>query len=226
MDQDEHRRKRLIELVRDRFDGNEQSVGRALGYVDGSFVRQMMKEGPTGRLITEKTVRKIEGLYGLDGWFSRGQHKTIPNYLENSPNKKVTQPLILVPFLTFDQLTLMEALNTDPHLYTAPRVTAWETSGKRTKLVEVSDEAMFPLVQSGSRVQLDPDLLPTAGDKVLVVDGAGAYHLREYRVRASETFEATPINPAYPTLESKTHNLRVIAVATHVTQSIFAGDRR
>lgn len=214
----------MIDLVRDKFEGNEQLLGRALGYVDGSFVRQMMREGLTARLITEKTVRKIELLYGLDSWFSPDKDRIFQKNSTRSTKKNVLEISSLVPFLLFDQMTLIEVLNTDARLFANPQVTAWKTAGMRTKVVGVIDDAMYPLIQRGCKVQLDPDISPVAGDKILVVDGTGNYHLREYKVRASETFEAAPCNPAYPTLDSKINNLRVIAVATHVTRSIYAGD--
>jgi phage repressor protein C with HTH and peptisase S24 domain len=48
-------------------DGNRTDFGRRLGYKDGAFVRQMLSgEKP----VTEKTIRKIEAIPGLAGWFT------------------------------------------------------------------------------------------------------------------------------------------------------------
>lgn len=220
MELDEHRRTRLGELVRDKYEGNEQLLGRALGYTDGSFIRQMMRDGPTARKITEKSIRKIESLPGVRGWFS------LPVKSNSSP-KLVTTVIgatfgnvYLVPVLTFEQLHLMESLNTDPRLSAAPRVTVGDARSPRTKVVIVNDDAMSPLICAGNLIHLDPDLVPIAGDKVLVIDAQGVHYVREYRVRAAGAFEATPCNPAYATLHSVAHGLRVVAVATYITQPL------
>lgn len=65
--QQEARRKRLAELVKEKFGGNETELGRAMGYQNGAFVRQMLAET---RTITEKTILKIEAIRGLAGWFT------------------------------------------------------------------------------------------------------------------------------------------------------------
>ena len=45
---------------------NKAALGKALGYADGAFIRQML----TGsRPITEKTVAAIEAIDGMAGWF-------------------------------------------------------------------------------------------------------------------------------------------------------------
>jgi SOS-response transcriptional repressor LexA len=49
-------------------DGNRTAFGRRLGYKDGAFVRQMLSGD---RPITEKTIRTIEAIPGMRGWFSK-----------------------------------------------------------------------------------------------------------------------------------------------------------
>lgn len=71
--QQQWRRKRLAELVAEKFGGNETELGRAMGYKDGAFVRQMLADpqtSTTARAITEKTIAKIEAVRGLTGWFT------------------------------------------------------------------------------------------------------------------------------------------------------------
>jgi hypothetical protein len=63
----EHRRARLLALIQSEpYGGNLSELGRALGYKDGVFVRQM-RDGD--RPISEKTVARIEALPGRAGWF-------------------------------------------------------------------------------------------------------------------------------------------------------------
>lgn len=47
--------------------GNQTEFGRRLGYKDGAFVRQMLAGT---KPVTEKTIRKIEALPGMAGWFT------------------------------------------------------------------------------------------------------------------------------------------------------------
>lgn len=79
---DEWRKKRMQDLA-DKFDGNAP-LGRALGYKDGAYVRQMIAGE---RPITEKTVAKAEKLKGCAGWFAA--HET--------PGEKVPPPPPLAP---------------------------------------------------------------------------------------------------------------------------------
>jgi phage repressor protein C with HTH and peptisase S24 domain len=51
----------------DKPEGNQTEFGRLLGYKDGAFVRQMLAGG---KAVTEKTIRKIESLPSMEGWFT------------------------------------------------------------------------------------------------------------------------------------------------------------
>ncbi|MBW9102916.1 S24 family peptidase [Paraburkholderia phenoliruptrix] len=51
-------------------EGNRTAFGRRLGYKDGAFVRQMLSGD---RPVTEKTIRAIEAIPGMRGWFSKHQ---------------------------------------------------------------------------------------------------------------------------------------------------------
>ncbi|QEA12702.1 S24 family peptidase [Comamonas flocculans] len=63
----ESRRMRLADAVNKLAEGNVASFGRLLGYRGGAFVRQMLLGR---RAISDKTVRRIESLRGMRGWFS------------------------------------------------------------------------------------------------------------------------------------------------------------
>jgi len=63
----ELRRARLADAVRKLCGGNVAAFGRLLGYGGGTFVRQMLLGN---RAISDKTVRRIEALRGMQGWFS------------------------------------------------------------------------------------------------------------------------------------------------------------
>ncbi len=59
------RRKRLSDLAI-KFGGRAE-LGRAIGYKDGAYIRQMI-DGE--RAISEKTIAKLENLRGYEGWFA------------------------------------------------------------------------------------------------------------------------------------------------------------
>ena len=63
----ELRRTRLADAVKKLCGGNVTAFGRLLGYGGGAFVRQMLLGN---RAVSDKTVRHIEGLRGMHGWFS------------------------------------------------------------------------------------------------------------------------------------------------------------
>ncbi|MBO9678938.1 MAG: S24 family peptidase [Acidovorax sp.] len=63
----ELRRARLADAVKKLCGGNVASFGRLLGYGGGAFVRQMLLGS---RAISDKTVRRIESLRGMQDWFS------------------------------------------------------------------------------------------------------------------------------------------------------------
>lgn len=75
----ESRRARLADAVRKLAEGNVASFGRLLGYRGGAFVRQMLRGS---RAISDKTVRHIENLRGMQGWFSLA---SAPTAREASP---------------------------------------------------------------------------------------------------------------------------------------------
>lgn len=62
----ELRRARLADAVKKLCGGNVTAFGRLLGYSGGAFVRQMLQGN---RAVSDKTVRCIEGLRGMHGWF-------------------------------------------------------------------------------------------------------------------------------------------------------------
>lgn len=62
-----HRRHRLEMATTHLTRGNVTALGRLLGYRDGAFVRQMLSGK---RAVSDKTVRAIEALRGMEGWFA------------------------------------------------------------------------------------------------------------------------------------------------------------
>lgn len=68
MDEEELQAYRVarLELAVVRY-GGANELGKALTYVDGGFIRQMLNKE---RRITEKFVMRVEALEGMEGWFA------------------------------------------------------------------------------------------------------------------------------------------------------------
>ncbi|MDR5761928.1 S24 family peptidase [Caballeronia sp. LZ035] len=93
----------LLRAAIDRVsNGNISEFGRRLGYKDGAFIRQMLN---SNRAVSEKTIRSVEAIPGLRGWFSSTAGSiTIPSATTsadaqsklhvNPPNKELNSPLI------------------------------------------------------------------------------------------------------------------------------------
>ena len=64
------RRELLIKAI-DRLTGGDRTAfGRRLGMKDGAYVRQMLSGK---RAISEKTIRHIESIPGMRGWFTQAE---------------------------------------------------------------------------------------------------------------------------------------------------------
>jgi len=81
----EWRLERLEAAIKKLTGGNVTAFGRALGYKDGAFVRQL-KSGK--RTITEDTVRVIEDMPGMRGWFSAPSSEDVNDDIPHNESQK------------------------------------------------------------------------------------------------------------------------------------------
>lgn len=77
-----------------QFGGNVTAFGRALGYRDGAFVRQMVKGE---RPVSEKTVHAIEALPGMKDWFRLDRYAVTPNVVSLHVGEPTPSEVIAVP---------------------------------------------------------------------------------------------------------------------------------
>lgn len=66
----EQRRELLSKAIDRLTQGDRTAFGRRLGLKDGAFVRQMLSGS---RAISEKTIRHIESIPGMGGWFTHAE---------------------------------------------------------------------------------------------------------------------------------------------------------
>lgn len=84
--------------------------------------------------------------------------------------------------------------------------------GERAWALVVATDAMWPLIQAGDRVLIDPDVGPDPGDVVLaLLDGSQAL-LRRLRAQSSQlvSYELVPANQEYPIVRSPESNIRML----------------
>jgi len=77
--------KKTTTCTRARPDGNQTEFGKLLGYKDGAHVRQMLSGE---RPVSEKTIRLIEELPGMAGWFTgRSEFASagVPSFVHHGP---------------------------------------------------------------------------------------------------------------------------------------------
>lgn len=66
----EQRRKLLAQAIDRLTQGDRSAFGRRLGFKDGAFIRQMLNGS---RAVSEKTIRLIESIPGMHGWFTQAE---------------------------------------------------------------------------------------------------------------------------------------------------------
>lgn len=71
----EQRRELLSKAIDRLTQGDRTAFGRRLGFKDGAFIRQMLSGS---RSVSEKTIRLIESLPGMHGWFTQSDGNPPP----------------------------------------------------------------------------------------------------------------------------------------------------
>ena len=92
-------------------------------------------------------------------------------------------------------------------------------AGEDAFFLRVKGESMEPKFMEDDLVLIDVRRHPHPGDFVAAVNGNGEATLKRYRElgeisrSGNPHFELVPLNPDFPTLSSKTQNIRIIGVA-------------
>lgn len=144
---------RLRDAIDKLTDGNITAFGKRLGFRDGAYIGQMLRGD---RPISEKTVRAIEALPGLAGWFSTdGQSDGAE--ADNTPNES---DFALVP-----QLDVEAACGSGKfvdHVVVKGGLAFKRTSlkdfgvtEKTARIIYASGNSMAPLIQDGCVVLIN-----------------------------------------------------------------------
>lgn len=108
-------------------------------------------------------------------------------------------------------------------------ISTFEDVGPRTFAIWIKGRSMEPLFEEGDLIVCDPDITPHPGDYVIAKNGSDEATFKKYRPRGykadgSEVFELVPLNEDYPTLNSETCQIRI--VATMIEHRKFRKRRR
>ncbi|MGE4593810.1 MAG: hypothetical protein GX049_00230 [Alcaligenaceae bacterium] len=71
----QQRRELLSKAIDHLTHGDRSAFGRRLGFKDGAFIRQMLNGS---RAVSEKTIRHIESIPGMRGWFTQAEGNEPP----------------------------------------------------------------------------------------------------------------------------------------------------
>lgn len=119
-------RAKLLQAAIDRAtDGNVSAFGRRLGYKDGAFVRQMLNGS---RPVTEKTIRQIEAIPGLKGWFNSTMAAPVADTEHKSSEADAVSTQENAPLIGREPKQATD--NLDPSGYTVAQRVAAALAGK------------------------------------------------------------------------------------------------
>lgn len=169
-----------------------------------AYWRDLME---TDKSFGERIARRIEEGLGLP----RGSLDVAPVDVRQSGAPSIhevaqlLQPLWLAPEISWDRIGGVLLLTNDaPEVATAAvrqRQVYSEDAGRRSKFVQVQDDALTGRAAKGVVLLIDPDSPAEPGSIVLVRDERGNLMLRIYRVVSGSTWEAASTRPdAYATI--------------------------
>ncbi len=186
---------------------------------------ETLRKWITGEIAPNRSrVKRIcEVLLVTPEWVAHGMSPVVdkmPSQAVEGIDDVNALTTMLIPLLTWSQVTLVNLYNDDEALNLAPRVVATSKSTKRTKHLQVPDDAMHPTLQVGDSVQVEPGVEAVPGDVVLVKDAKRRHYLREFRDRGAGEFDAAPHNTSHAVLQSGRDGLTIEAVVTHVIRPL------
>lgn len=126
--------------------------------------------------------------------------------------------LYKIPVLDFVQAGLFHETCYDGINAKGETYTTYETPRPKDVFsVEVDGMSMAPEFMPGDELVIDAALVPKPGSYVIAQNGGNESTFKKYRVTGydefgRDEFELIPLNPDFPKLSSKDHNIRIIGV--------------
>lgn len=223
MDSDElkqYRIDRLNAAVAYLASGNKTEFGRLLGYKDGAFIRQMVSGG---RPISEKTVRQIEELPKMRGWFedAGGEQVDDGTSLVRSgqvTDQGVSQP-IHVPVLAnagsmgpgtdVHDDVVVGRLSLSPQ-WISSRLKL--TTPQNLRFIHGYGDSMEPTFCDGDVLLIDTGINDVDIDGVYVLEANDRLYIKRVRQTLSGQFQVSSDNATVKTIDvlDGTHPVKVL----------------
>lgn len=91
--------------------------------------------------------------------------------------------------------------------------------------LEITGMSMFPDFKPGDKIICDPNIKPLPGECVIALNGNSEATFKKYKPRGydengKEYFELVPINPDYPTMNSKFQDIHIIGTVIEHFRSL------
>jgi len=177
----------LLEEAAKRLRG-KASLGRALGYLDGAYVGQMIRGE---RPVTEKTLEAMAGIRELQDLFSQFRNPTTEGESAFGKLDAYTVP----SHILWEELM---QIKTD------------ELPGAFR--LAVPDDALAPKILRGTQLILETGRAAKPGQVVLVETAAGSRHLRRFSEGQDGVWQARAPNEDYATFNADRDGLKLLAV--------------
>ncbi|CUJ80950.1 S24 family peptidase [Achromobacter sp. 2789STDY5608628] len=198
----EHRMDRLAAAIEHACKGNKTEFGRRLGYKDGAFVRQMLSGI---RPVTEKTVRAIEDMPGMRGWFDAPERATTTSAPSIPDNNLASDEVPIPQFDTGGKMGDGLELRDQPGMIKSWRVDLeWlnknvrgATAAGNLCIVTGFGDSMRPMFNPGDPLLVDRGVVTAEYDAVYFfrVDGEG--FIKRLQKIPGKGLVALSENPAY-----------------------------
>lgn len=201
----DHRKERLqaaVTLFRVEGKGGATGLGKAIGYKDGAFIRQMLSGK---RAVSEKTVYLIEALPGMEDWFTTKSIK-----LTSNPPPATSIDTLAVPVLANaasmglghdaeqeDVLTGSLMISID---WVHKHVNV--SQADRLRFIHAYGDSMEPTFSSGDILLVDTASQSVKIDGVYVLEAHDRIFVKRVRQRMDGTFEISSDNPTHKTVDT------------------------
>lgn len=200
----QYRVERLAAALAHKFDGNRSEMGRALGYKDGAFIRQMLSEA---RPISEKTVQAIESLPGMSGWFSparRDELDSTINVFPLTPSDELPDGVIAVPEWNVrfsagngHEATYEIVEDSEPAYYRRDWFIKERINPTRVRRFRVTGDSMQPFVYPGDHVLVNMAETEVVDGKVYALRYDSELRVKRLLRRLDGTLILRSDNPEY-----------------------------
>lgn len=206
----------LAHVLATKFGGSQAELARAIAR-SPSTVWRLLSNGEHTKPIGEHLARDIELRLGLPPYHLDGVSAPVAQALrKGTAGQDVYSPAApltprAAPLIREADAAIRAKRGPGAVREVGAMFISYEASENAWGLVVASD-AMWPLIQPGDRVLIDPDVAPEPGDVVLALLDDSQALLRRLRAHSSQlvSYELVPANQEYSIVRSLDANARMV----------------